>query len=393
MKELDSELEIGYLSLCKAGEELCGDHVQEVKKEDGDLTFVLADGLGSGVQANILSTLTSSMLSRMIEGGISVEEAVESIAKTLPVAKNRGNVAYSTFTIVKISPDYQVLIYNYDNPEPIFLREGKEVALSWNTLSLANKKIQMASTALGLYDILILVSDGAIYAGVGETLNFGWTRKEIVSYMSALYDSSISSKNLATLLVDHCDVLYNRRPGDDTTACVIRRRNRHSVNVMVGPATNPDDDEKMMALFFSSKGDHVVCGGTSSKVAARFLHREVITSLDYPDVHIPPISHIEGVDLCTEGVITLNKAVEIALDYLGPNTEYFDWSFRQDGASLLAKTLFEEATDINFFVGCAVNPAHQDPRFRLNISMKMQLVEELTKSLEEMGKHVNVAYF
>ncbi len=388
----ETELETGFLSLSKAGEELCGDHAEEIKSESGT-TFVLADGLGSGVQASILSTLTSAMLSTMIEGGLSLSDAVSSVIKTLPIAKNRGNVAYSTFTIVKVLPDFSAVIYNYDNPEPIFLHQGKDKALRWEGKEIEGKKIQVAETYLEENDVLILVTDGAVYAGVGETLNFGWTRKEIVTYMEALYDPSISSKDLATLLVDHCDLLYNRKPGDDTSAAVLRRRNKKAVNLMVGPATNPLDDRKMMSLFFSKEGEHIVCGGTSAKVASSYLREKVLTSLDYVNPEVPPTSTIEGVDLVTEGVITLNRLVELARDHLGPNKAYFDWSFRQDGASLLAKALFEDATDISFFVGCAVNPAHQDPRYHINISTKMQLVEELAVSLKKMGKRIKVAYF
>ena len=237
------------------------------------------------------------------------------------------------------------------------------------------------------------MSDGAVYAGVGESLNFGWTLKEIRSYMQGLYAPSISSKNLATLLIEHCSLLYNNRPGDDTTCLVLRRRKRENVSFLVGPATNPADDEKMMSLFFSKGGKHLVSGGTSAHVCAKYLHQEIETSLDYVDPKIPPISHITGVDLVTEGVITLNRLVELAKDYLGNNQAYFDWSFRQDGASLLAEALFEEATDISFYVGCAVNPAHQDPKLQINISMKMELVSELTKLLQRMGKHIKVAYF
>jgi hypothetical protein len=119
----------------------------------------------------------------------------------------------------------------------------------------------------------------------------------------------------------------------------------------------------------------------------------VLTSLDYVTPEVPPTSLVAGIDLVTEGVLTLNKVVEISKDCLGSNQDYFDWSFRTDGASLLAKALFEEATDVSFYVGCAVNPAHQDPRYHINISTKMQLVEELAASLKKMGKRIKVAYF
>ncbi len=388
-----TELEIGYLSLNKKGEELCGDHVETIMGKNGDATAVLADGLGSGVQANILSTLTSSMLSKMIEGGLSLEESVSSIMRTLPVAKNRGNVAYSTFTIVKVNPDFSYVLYNYDNPEPLLIRDGQEKKLRFRKMMIEGKNIEIAEGVLLKNDALILMSDGVIFAGVGETLNFGWTRKEVGEYMCGLFDKSVSAKNLATILVDRADVLYNHRPGDDTTSLVIRRRPRVNVNLLVGPASNPDDDEKMMGLFFRKEGKHLISGGTTAKVASRYLGKKITGTLNYPDPEIPPISHIEGVDLVTEGVITLNRVVELAKNYLNRNDAYFTWSFQDDGASLLAKTLFEEATDIAFFVGCAVNAAHQDPKLGISISTKMQLVDELTKSLKAMGKHIRVAYF
>lgn len=389
----DDVVETGYISINHYGEELCGDHVEITRGDKGELTIVMADGLGSGVQASILSTLTSSMLCKMIEGGLSIEESVVSLIRTLPVSKNRGNVAYSTFTVVKIEPDYSFLIYNYDNPETIHIVDGKEKRFEWTLLPIEGKKIYKAKGVLSLNDVIAFTSDGAVYAGVGESLNFGWTRDEIVKYIEGLYSPSISCKNMATILVDHCNTLYNNRPGDDTTAVVIRRRERSYLSLMVGPATNPADDNKMMSLFFKEKGKHIVCGGTSAKVAARYLHEEIDSALDYVDPSIPPISHINGLDLVCEGVITLNRLVALAKDYEGQNQAYFDWSYKQDGASLLARLLLEEATEINFYVGCAINPAHQDPRLNISISTKMGLVDSLTASLKRLNKNVTVHYF
>lgn len=391
--ESNTELEYGYLSINHKGEELCGDHIQTTAGEDGSTTLVLADGLGSGVVASILSTLTSSMLSRMIEGGLSIEEGARTLVKTLPIARDRGNVAYSTFTVCKIEKDYSAVIYNFDNPEPIFIRDGVEKRLNYESIEVEGKIIKKASFYFKEDDCLTIISDGAVYAGVGESLNFGWTREEISSFLTSLYSPSISAKNLASILVDHCDLLYNRRPGDDTSSLVVRRRERKRVSLLVGPATNKDDDEMMLSTFLSDDNPHIVCGGTTCSIVARYLHTDVRGGLDYIDEEIPPISHIDGIDLATEGIITLNKVLFYAKDYQDKNKCYFDWSYKEDGASRIARLLLEEATDIKFYVGCAVNPAHQDERYHISFKMKMQIIDNLALKLKELGKHIEVRYF
>lgn len=382
--------EIGYLSINHVGEELCGDHVEIVCPNPDTKIIVLADGLGSGVKANILSTLTAEMLSTMMANQLPIDECVRYIAKTLPVCKVRG-VAYSTFTVVKIYQNKYVDIYNYDNPTPFMIHNGKIKELNFDTIKIDNKTIFHSSIEATLFDTFFLMSDGVKYAGVGETLNFGWDLPEIHEFAEALYHTSYSSKSLATILIDHCNELYNHRPGDDTTCAVIRIREHSQANLMIGPPSNKEDDERIMSLFFAKAGKHIVCGGTTSNIVANYLHQDLDLALDYVDKDIPPTSHIEGVDLVTEGVITLNRVLEYTKNYIETNSDYFSWSYKQDGASLISKILLEEATDINFFVGCAVNQAHQSEN--INIKFKMQLIDELTKLLKQIGKTVIVTYY
>ena len=166
------------------------------------------------------------------------------------------------------------------------------------------------------------------------------------------------------------------------------------MNLLIGPASNKDDDSKMLSLFFAKAGKHIVSGGTTSHIAANYLNKDLELALDYTDKNIPPIARIEGVDLVTEGVITINKVLENAKNLLyGKNTNYFTWEYKKDGASLISKMLFEEATDINFFVGCAINNAHQNTDVQLSFSLKMQLIDELSKMLKLMGKNIKVSYF
>ena len=148
-----------------------------------------------------------------------------------------------------------------------------------------------------------------------------------------------------------------------------------------------------MNLFFAKEGAKIVCGGTTSNLAANYLGEQILPSLDYPDPDVPPISIIEGVDLVTEGVITLSKVLTYAEDFLDNAKLAPNWAVGKDGASRIARELFENATDIHFFVGLAINPAHQNPNLPITFGVKQQLIQSLAACLEKMGKHIRLSYF
>ncbi len=382
----------GYVSINKKGEQLCGDKVEIIGSSDSCLTLVLADGLGSGVKANILSTLTSKILSTMIDAGMSIEDCVDTIVKTLPVCQVR-KVAYSTFTIIHIDHNDTARIIQFDNPNVIFLRNGRNVDYPIVSRMVGDKTVLESTIPLQLDDTFIAMSDGAIYAGVGKSLNFGWQRENIVDFAEAIFDWSMSAKTISTLIVDECNTLYEGEPGDDTTIACVKIKKRNPVNLMIGPPSDPKDVNMMMNLFFSKVGSKIVCGGTTSTLAAQFLGKPINTSIDYIDPEIPPIAHVEGIDLVTEGVITISRVVEYAKAYLSSNDITAPWANRKDGAAQIAQMLFEQATDINFFVGKAINPAHQNPNLPINFGIKIRLIQELAEYLKKMGKNIKVSYF
>ncbi len=388
----DLSAEIGFKSINHWGEELCGDHVDIVEQDENSTVIVLADGLGSGVKASILSTLTSKIISTMMAAGLSIEECVKTIAATLPVCSTRG-VAYSTFTIIHLLNRETADIIQYDNPQVIILRDGKNYDYPKTEMNIEGKKIFRSNIKLCENDLIIAMSDGCPHAGIGMAYNFGWKREEIIEFMEMMSICGYTAKNLSTILVDECNKLYGGKPGDDTTACVVRIRKREPMNLLFGPPYNRDDCNKMMALFFSKEGKHIVCGGTTSSIVGKYLGKPVKASLNFERSDVPPIAEIEGVDLVTEGVITINKVVEYAKDYIGENKLYENWNFKRDGAALISRLLFEEATDINFYVGRAINPAHQNPDLPINFNIKMNLVGELSECLKRMGKRIKVSYF
>ncbi len=385
--------DIGYKSINHYGEQLCGDHVDVIEQSSENATvIVLADGLGSGVKASILSTLTSKIISTMMAEGLPLEECVSTIAATLPVCSVRG-VAYSTFTIIQIRNNQTAEIIQYDNPKVIVIRNDQNYDYPTTEMNIGGKKILKSVIQLQENDVFVSMSDGCPHAGIGTAYNFGWKREEIISFVEMLVPAGYTAKTLSTMLVDECNRLYDNKPGDDATACIVRIRKREPMNILFGPPSNRDDCDRMMSLFFSKEGKHIICGGTTSSIAAKFLRKPLKASLKFEKSDIPPIAELEGVDLVTEGVITVNRVLEYAKDHLAENTKYDIWSQHRDGASLISRLLFEEATDINFYVGRAINPAHQNPDLPINFSIKMNLVEELSACLKQMGKRIKVSYF
>jgi len=382
-------LETGYTALNKVGEELCGDNV-DISVNGDYTTLVLADGLGSGVKANILSTLTSKILCTMISNDIEIEECIETIIQSLPVCKERG-LAYSTFSIIHINNEGKGYLFEFDNPQAIYFHEKKCMDFDRVELNILGKKVYKSELNLIPSDVILVMSDGTIHAGIGMILNLGWQRKEIMEYLDGTITSNMSARCIAGILASACNDLYLDKPGDDTTVAAVRLREELKVNIMVGPPVDKEKDDLYIGEFMKKEGRHIVCGGTSSQLVARYLGEELHTSLDFSDKDVPPIAYINGVDLVTEGVITIRKLLSLSEKYVDVKDVSPKHYEKSDGASRLAQMLFEDATEVNFFVGQSVNVAHQG--LPIDTTMKLKLVESLSENLKKMGKNVTVKYF
>ena len=389
MKKNNLCSEIGYMSINHYGEQLCGDHVDIVENDNSSI-IVLADGLGSGVKASILSTLTSKIISTMLAAGLDIRDAVETIAATLPICSERKS-AFSTFTIIRLVDNMHADIIQYENPSVIMLRNGVHYEFPLMTMTIGEKTIYRSTVELADGDIFVAMSDGILYASEDGVLNNNWSREKLIEFLEPLSRAELTAKLLTSIIVEETNKLYGGKPFDDATACVIKIRQRQTVNIAIGPPEDMSDNHRMMALFFAKEGKHVVCGGTTAKIAAEYLGVPVQTNLTSPDPDIPPTSVIEGVDLTTEGIITVDKILSYAIDYVKDNRSFEQWCYKKDGASLAARLLFEDATDINMFIGHAANPAHNE--MPINFNVKMQILKKLSKRLKEMGKRVKVLDF
>jgi hypothetical protein len=386
-------MDISYKSLNKYTEELCGDKVEILKTKDSSI-LILADGMGSGVKANILSTLTSKILGTMLLNGSSIDECVETLAKTLPICQVR-HIAYSTFSILQIFNNGNAYLVEYDNPGCVFIRNNQILKIPSNERMIENKLIKEYRFKVDLNDCFVLMSDGAIHAGVGECLNFGWTWEHVANYALKASQICRSATRLATNIAEACNDLYVQRPGDDTTIAVARIIPSKIIHLFTGPPLSKEDDSRLVEDFMKDEGKKVVCGGTSANILARELNLPIHTTLSYSDPDIPPTASIKGIDLVTEGVLTLSRTLTLLKTYLdkGGDEKFFEEIDKENGGSQLAKLFLEDCTNISLYVGKAINTAHQNPALPFDLSIRMNLIEQLKETLTKLGKQVTVTYY
>lgn len=393
---MEIKVDMAYKSLNKNEEELCGDKV-EILHTDNSHILILADGMGSGVKANILATMTSKILGTMFLRGIPLEECVETIAETLPVCRVR-QMAYATFSILQVYDDGTAYLVEFDNPGCIFIRDGEIMKIPEQFRMIDNRRINEYHFKVKLGDAFVLISDGAINAGVGELLNFGWNWDSVAKYAQREYKKTISAMHLAAAISQACDDLYQYRPGDDTTVAVLRIGEKKLVNLMTGPAQCQEDDEGMVTDFMADENAvKVVCGGTSANIVARVLEKEInVAFTGEIDPNIPPTASIEGIDLVTEGVVTMNRVLKLLEQYTrddGIDEAFFIELDKPNGASMLAKLLIEQCTDLHLFVGKAVNAAYQNTELPFQLGVRQKLVDQIEDVLKRLGKGVSVRYY
>lgn len=378
-------VEGAHQSLSKYGEELCGDHVEVLKKDDGTI-FVLSDGLGSGVKANILATLTTKIAIGLVEKNLPLEEIVETIIETLPICEVR-EMAYSTLAVLKVYNDGRAQLIEIDAPPAFLFKDGEIKPLEMNEITIKGKLIKEARFNLELGDSIFITSDGVVHAGIGGLMDFGLGWDGVANHLEDIEDSAIPFKQMIDKMLNICQAYYLMEPGDDCTVLGARLRKPRNLTIMTGPPTDPERDKEISRRLNRASGRTVICGGTTSQIFAREMDRELECTFQYEDPDIPPISFIDGVSLVTEGLLTLNKTVEYLQEY-----QYPELPPGKDGASLLAKEIMK-CDKIDLLVGRAANEAHQSLNLPANLGVRTQVIERLMVTLEDMHKKVNIEWY
>lgn len=369
--------EVGKTQLIKYGEVTCGDSVEIVRNPEGTVV-VLSDGLGSGVKANILSNLTTKIISKMVSSQVPLEDIVETIVGTLPVCSVR-NVAYSTFTILKIDHKGHVNIIDFDGLPPIKISNGFVDEVERTDREIAGKKINEAHLQLKEGDYLLISSDGVTEAGLGLTLPLGLQTSGLIKALKENVKLHNSAQDLVDQVIGICMSYYINQPGDDTTAVAIHLRQAHECVLMTGVPVDKNDDPRIVEDFLKTKGRKIICGGTTAQVFAREANREIEIPNSCPlGTDIPPISQIQGIDLVTEGIITMNRCTELL------ESNKLDQSPENGATMLLQQLLYADKITILF--GTQLNEAYQ--MIKPGIRLRNVVIEKLTIQLQKLGKEV-----
>jgi hypothetical protein len=378
--------DLAQKSLAKHGEELCGDTVEVLRRPD-EIMVALSDGLGSGVKAGILSTMTVKLASTLISRGLPLDDVMATINQTLPVCKVRG-LAYATLTVLTTdSKGFTRLLVN-DSPQALLLRQGELLEVPFTQSIVGQKKIQHSQFQFQVGDTLFLFSDGVTHAGVGGVLELGWGIRGLSYYLEKKAHSLSEPEQWTDAILDIVNILYQGQPGDDATVVVLKARHPRSLMILSGPPEDPKLDGELCKRLRDFPGRKVIAGGATGNMVARQWQEMLKTEINYEDPTVPPKAILPGAHLVTEGILTLNKVIDrLRMVLSGENIPPKD-----DGASSLARE-FLSSEEIHFLIGTALNPAYRSLLSAVNYPTRQQAIAELTRLLTRLGKQTTVEWF
>ncbi len=375
-------------------ERICGDvFISRKVKEENRTIAVLSDGMGHGVKANVLATLTATMAVNFAKEHKAADKIADIIMNTLPVCSER-QMSYSTFTIVDIEHNGMTSILEYDNPQTIILRNNEPFDPGWKKLIMESernkgKEIHTCQFEPRKEDRILFCSDGIAQSGLGtDKYPLGWGRSNTQDYAIKLLKNSpkIAASNLAAKVVAmaHRNDGYSSR--DDTSCASIYFREPRKLLIVTGPPYEKENDNQLGDAVRSFKGKKVVCGATTADIISRELGAEIEDNLVFEDPELPPVSHMDGVDLVTEGILTITKVTRILKEH---SPSYIPGKGPADRIVKLLK----QSDEIQFLIGTRINIAHQDPNLPVELEMRRTVVKRMTRLLEEKFlKEVSIRY-
>lgn len=370
---------------CKHGELALGDHfLLKRLKDQKRIIAVLSDGLGSGVKANVLSSLTATMAAQFTERFVDIQQSAQTIMRSLPVCKQR-KISYATFTIFDMTEKGLAQVIEYDNPALILLRGGQSVPfekqqITVETSDYLRNPLFQAKFQVEPEDRVVIVSDGVVQAGMGSRIYpLGWGLAQVRQYACDCIaeEPTISARELSRKIVlkaREYDALLAR---DDITCGVLYVRQPRQLLLVSGPPFAKERDRVLAETLAEFPGKTIVSGGTTAAIVARELDRTLSVDMRRFDKEIPPMSIMPGIDLVTEGILTLRKAVDLLEQRVALE------SLPENGAGAIVRHLINSDV-ITLIVGTRINEAHQDPTMPVELEIRRNLLKRMKQVLEDM---------
>lgn len=387
-------IEIDCIQKNHEGERICGDvFLSERIKSEERTIVVLSDGMGHGVKANMLAILTSTMALNFTKEHKDVNRIADIIMNTLPVCSIR-HISYSTFTIIDIEADGKTTILEYDNPETIIIRDKQIFNPGWQCVILdseknAGKVLKNCTFYAQKEDRIIFCSDGITQSGLGsEKYAFGWGHENLENFTTRLInnDPQISANKLAGKVVNMAYQNDGYMAKDDASCAAIYFRDPRKLLICTGPPYEEERDKKLADVVRNFQGKKILCGATTADIIARELEIQIEDSFEFHDTDLPPIAFMPGIDLVTEGILTLSKVSEILKVY---NNNYV---LGKGPADQIVK-LLKESDEIQFIIGTRINIAHQDPNLPVELEIRRTVVRRIAEILEsKFLKEVNMKF-
>ncbi|MCK9207211.1 MAG: serine/threonine-protein phosphatase, partial [Salinivirgaceae bacterium] len=367
--------------------------LSERVKEENRIVTVLSDGMGHGVKANILATLTATMALNFTREHKDFNTIAEIIMNTLPVCSVR-KISYSTFTIVDIEMDGKVSILEYDNPPATIYRDNRNFDPEWQCIILDSEKNKGKELRCCTFypekgDRIVFCSDGVVQSGLGsKRYPFGWGNEGLMAFVEETISKMpfISARQLAKKVLNTAIGNDNYHPKDDTSCASIYFREPRKLLIVTGPPYEKNKDIDLAMAVHKFEGKKIVCGATTAEVVARELGLEIRDSFEFLDNDLPPISYINGINLVTEGILTLGKVTEILRNYDS------NYSLGHGPADQIVELILQ-SDEIHIIVGTRINIAHQDPTLPVELEIRRTVVKRIVRLLEEKFlKEVTMEY-
>jgi hypothetical protein len=372
-------LTVDLTQASKRAGQVCGDFIAQDRTTEAT-TVILCDGIGSGVRADLAARMCAARLRELLHLGFSLRDACERVTTTMHEARSR-DIPFAAFTVVRMLNDGETTVLTYETPPPLLIQGLAVSVLEPHFMTRGIEVMGESQTHLRPGDSLFVTSDGVSQAGLGVTHQLGWTMTGARDFTARCLDEGMALAKVPGAILEEVRRLTGGVYGDDTSIVRLSCRAGATVHIMTGPSPDPAKDEQIVDSFLEAEGTKVVCGSVTAEIAARQLGVHVTLASTPVSAFEPPCYEIPGIDLATEGAVTLNQTYNV-IDMDPRDLE------PEAGVTRLCRYL-HAADRVHFWLGGAINQEQSGVMFRqIGVLPRTTIVPLLAEKLRQTGKLV-----